>query len=190
MSPKWKRACSLLVGVLAVTAGSCSKLDRQTSPVLLQVTAIQTLNTIDLLGGMTCTVSLGSLEVKATEKNTATTGSAFNDVRLTSYRVSYARTDGGKTVPAPFVRSISALVPINGSAATVSSFVVLEPDAAIRAPFAALLPVNGGRDPDTGRPVVKMDIIVEVFGQTLAGENVSASTRFPLDFCYNCMGCK
>jgi hypothetical protein len=189
MSPKWKKACSLLVGILAVTAGSCSKLDRETSPVLLQVTAIQTLNTIDLLGGTGCDEGLGTLEVRATEKN-ATTSSAFNDVRLTTYRVSYVRTDGGKTVPASFVRSISALVPIGGAAATVSSFVVLEPDANIRAPFVALLPVNGGRDPDTGRPVVKMDIIIEVFGQTLAGENVSASTRFPLDFCYNCMGCK
>jgi hypothetical protein len=34
-----------------------------------------------------------------------------------------------------------------------------------------------------------MDVIVEIFGQTLAGENVSGSTRFPLDFCFHCGGC-
>jgi hypothetical protein len=34
-----------------------------------------------------------------------------------------------------------------------------------------------------------MDVIIEVFGQTIAGENVSGSTRFPIDFCYHCQGC-
>jgi hypothetical protein len=34
-----------------------------------------------------------------------------------------------------------------------------------------------------------MDVLVELFGETLAGERVSGSTRFPLDFCYNCGGC-
>src|SRR5205823_4032523 len=65
----------------------------------------------------------------------------------------------------------------------------LQPDALTQAPFAALLPQNGGRDPQTGRPVVQMDIILDVFGSTLAGERVSGSTRIPLDFCFDCAGC-
>jgi hypothetical protein len=34
-----------------------------------------------------------------------------------------------------------------------------------------------------------MDIILEVFGSTMAGERVSGSTRIPLDFCFDCAGC-
>ena len=56
--------------------------------------------------------------------------------------------------------------------------------------FAALLPVNGGRDPQTGKAFVSMDVIITLFGQTLAGERVSGSTKFPLTFCFDCNGCK
>ena len=42
---------------------------------------------------------------------------------------------------------------------------------------------------ETGRPIVGLDVVVEVFGETLAGERVSGSTRFPLDFCFDCGGC-
>jgi hypothetical protein len=66
---------------------------------------------------------------------------------------------------------------------------VVEPDALTLAPFAALLPQNGGRDPVTGRPFVKLDVIVEIFGETLGGDRVYDATRFPLDFCYDCGGC-
>jgi hypothetical protein len=66
---------------------------------------------------------------------------------------------------------------------------VIEADALTQAPFAALRPQNGNRDPETGRPVVKLEVVLEVFGDTLAGDNVSDSTAFPLEFCYACGGC-
>jgi hypothetical protein len=34
-----------------------------------------------------------------------------------------------------------------------------------------------------------MDVIVEIFGETLGGDAVYDATRFPLDFCYSCGGC-
>ena len=64
------------------------------------------------------------------------------------------------------------------------------PGAFDQAPFAALLPQNGSRDPETGKPFVQMDIIIEVFGETLAGERVSGSARSPLTFCFHCGGCR
>jgi len=103
--------------------------------------------------------------------------------------VSYVRTDGGKVVPPSFVRSISALLTAGGGIQTVSNFIVFDAGAFSQAPFPALLTQNGGVDPETGRRSVQMDVIVEVFGQTLAGENVSGSTRFPLTFCFDCGGC-
>jgi hypothetical protein len=87
------------------------------------------------------------------------------------------------------VRSISSLVTVGGGAQPLTSFLAFEPTALNQAPFAALLPQNGGRDPETGRSIVTMDLILEVFGQTLAGEAVAGSTRMTVDFCIQCNGC-
>ena len=70
-----------------------------------------------------------------------------------------------------------------------SDFVAFETNAFNLAPFAALQPQNGGKDPETGFGFVKMDIILTVFGETLAGERVQGSARFPVNFCFNCGGC-
>ena len=44
-------------------------------------------------------------------------------------------------------------------------------------------------DPETGRQIVRMDVIMDFFGETLSGSNVAGRTRFTLDFCYDCGGC-
>jgi hypothetical protein len=187
-----------LVAVLFAGLGalSCSEANRQSSPVLLTLTNSQNFNQIDLSGGAGCTGSVGTVQMQTrTIQNSGSnsvpppvTNNSLNDVHITRYRVSYRRTDGGTMVPEPFVRSLDVLI-VPGGSASLSKFLVLEGDAFNQAPFAALLPQNGGRDPQTGRPIVKMEVILEVFGETLAGENVSAVTRFPLDFCYACGGC-
>lgn len=183
---------SLIIAAAALLAvfGCSGDINRSSSPVELVVTNTQTLNQIDLEpNAANCAQDVGSILMQAIVKNASTADNRFNDVRITRYRVSYVRTDGGHAVPATFVRSIDTLLTANGGSTSLSKFLVVESDALNFAPFASLLPVNGGRDPETGRPLVKMDVVIEVFGQTLAGENVSGSTRFPLDFCYHCQGC-
>jgi hypothetical protein len=181
---------AMMLATLAVA--SCSEVNRQSSPVLVTLSTTQNLNQIDLAGGNGCDQDIGSVQIRTqTVQNTgggAVVNNSLNAVRLTRYRVSYQRTDTGKLIPAPFVRSMDVLITPNGTA-TFSKFLVLESDSFSQAPFAALLPQNGGRDPETGRPLVKLDVIFEVFGETLAGESVSASTHLPLDFCYSCGGC-
>jgi len=90
-------------------------------------------------------------------------------------------------VPPSFVQSVSGLIDAGGSG-NVSGFLVFQPSAFTEAPFAALLPSNGGRDPETGNSTVGLEITIEVFGETLSGDKVSASTRFPLTVCVGC-GC-
>jgi hypothetical protein len=182
---------SVAMAGLALVALSCgSDITKNASPVELVVTNTQVLQKIDLAGGTNCDQDVGTIEMQALIKNANATGDArFNDVRITRYRVSYVRTDGGRLVPAPFVRSIDTLVEAGSGSTSLSKFVIVQGDAITQAPFVSLLPTNGGRDPDTGRTRVSMDVVIEVFGQTLAGENVSGRTRFPLDFCYNCSGC-
>jgi hypothetical protein len=190
----WVRVA--LMVVVAVAAFSCrNEFTRSSSPVDLIVTNSQAFQQIDLngngaSGNTNCDKDIGTISVQALLKAPdLNVDQRFNDVRITRYRVSYVRTDGGTQVPAPFVRSIDMLVAAGGAPASLSKFIILTGDSLVQAPFAALLPTNGGRDPETGRATVRMDVVVELFGETLAGSNVSGSTRFPLDFCFNCGGC-
>lgn len=184
------RNTMLAVAVLA-TFSCNNELSRSASPVTLQVTNIQDISQFDLAGGTGCDADIGKITVTATLKNPdPVVDQQFNAVRVTRYRVSYVRTDGGTAVPAPFVRSMDVLIS-PGASADLSDFLVLNSDQISQAPFASLLPQNGGIDPETKRRTVRMDVIVDVFGETIAGTNVSGRTRFPLDFCYQCnpLGC-
>lgn len=186
----------LLAAAVAATVFGCNnKLTENAAPVQLIVTNTQNLTRLDLAGDVAgstaCQQDIGTIEMRALVKDAGSSADQrFNDVRVTRYRVSYVRTDGGTQVPAPFVRAIDSFLPASGSATALTKFLVIEPAALDQAPFAALRPNNGGRDPETGRQTIKMDVIIEIFGQTVAGENVSGSTRFSLDFCYQtCKGC-
>ena len=184
---------NVAVLALAVAVFGCSgKLTDNAAPVELVATNTQNLQILDLDPNVAaadpdCQQDIGTINLQVFAKRSDVSGTSAQ-VRVTRYRVSYQRTDGGKLVPAPFVRSMDTLIGI-GQSAGVSQFLVVEPDAIVQAPFAALLPQNGGRDPDTGRPIVKMDVIMEFFGETLGGSNVYDATRFPLDFCYGTCGC-
>lgn len=172
--------------------GCSSELTRNDAVVELVVTNTQNLSLIELnpviaAADPDCAQNVGTINMQLIPKRTVT--GPGTQVRVTRYRVSYQRTDGGRTVPFPFVRSIDTLLGV-GAPTGLSNFLIVEPDALSQAPFVALRPQNGGRDPDTGRPFVKMDVIVEIFGETLGGDNVYDATRFPLDFCYGCGGCE
>jgi len=188
-----KHYTKILIAAAVAVAGitGCSNdLNRSSSPVELVATNSQNLSRIDLNGGNRCNETIATVNLQAFLKNaTQVSDQTFNQVRITRYQVSYVRTDGGKIVPATFVRSIDNLLTPGGAPASLSNFQAFEVDAVLHAPFQALLPNNGGRDPETGRPVVSMDAILTIFGETLAGERVSATTRVPLDFCFNCSGC-
>jgi hypothetical protein len=181
--------------VIAAVAGaltlSCNEINRQTAPVQLIVTNSNALHQVDLANGAAgCNRSLGTIQVQSLLiQQGSTAPQTFNDVRIDRYQVTYNRTDGGKLIPQPFVRAIDTVISTGASASVLNDFVAFAPDAFTQAPFAALQPQNGGRDPETGLKHVSMEIVLQVFGQTLAGERVSGSTRIALDFCNECGGC-
>lgn len=182
------RLTAAVVLLAAALTGCNGELADSASPVELVATNSQNLNVIDLAAGAAgCDQNIGTINLAVVPKR-ADVSTVATRVRVTRYRVSYTRTDGGKLVPAPFVRAMDTLISVGGSE-NVSGFLIVEPDAVAQAPFAALLPQNGGRDPDTGRPIVKLNVTVELFGETLGGDRVYDSTQFGLDFCFNCGGC-
>ena len=178
---------------LAVAVLGCNgELNQGSAPVELVASTSQNLQLLELnpviaAADPDCDQDIGTITLQVLSKGRTLTGNASN-VRVTRYRVSYQRRDGGRLVPAPFVRPMDTLIGV-GASSGLSDFVVIQPDAINMAPFAALLPQNGGRDPDTQRPIIQLDVIIEFFGETLGGDNVYDATRFPLDFCYGCGGC-
>jgi hypothetical protein len=185
-----KKLLAAAIAIAALGSLRCgSELTDNAAPVELVVTNTQNLRIIDV-GPNTdpdCDENVGTINMQVLPKRASDTATdPLAQVRINRYRVSYRRTDGGTLVPSSFVRSIDTLIGVGSSAG--SNFTVFELDVFQRAPFVALQPQNGGRDPETGRTLVKLEVIVEVFGETLGGVNVSDATVFPLDFCFGC-GC-
>ncbi len=183
------------IALPSVAILSCKSVAQESGPVELVVAGTQTINQIDLQGGATgCATSLGTVSLRVLLLQNQNdpqhaTNNNLNDVKLDRYQVTYLRTDGGKLVPPSFVRSTSQVITVTGGNQSLSDFVAFETNAFNQAPFVALQPQNGGKDPETGLGFVKLDIILTVFGQTLAGDRVQGSASFPINFCYNCGGC-
>lgn len=171
---------ALLVGSLA----GCSEINRESAPVELLATIDQDTDTIDLLD--LPTENLVTILLRAIQKRTDS-DPRFLDVKLIRYQVSYRRTDGGSLVPASFVRTISGTVPVGGGPTIFNTFTVFDIESLQQAPFAALRPQNGGRDPETGNRFVKMDVIIDIFGETISGQRVSARAQAPFTFCAGCL---
>jgi hypothetical protein len=183
------------IALPSVAILSCNSVARESGAVDLVVAGTQIINQIDLQAGAAgCATSLGTVNLRVVllqPQNDAAhpVNNTFNDVKLDRYQVSYQRTDGGKLVPPAFVRSTAQVITAAGGSQNLSDFVAFETNALNQAPFAALLPQNGGTDPETGLGFVKLNIILTVYGQTLAGDRVQGSATFPINFCFNCGGC-
>lgn len=173
-----------LVGLVML---GCSDLEQQKSAVLMTATVAQDVQVVDVFDDACGT--LGTVNLSTTVLNPNTADTRFLDVRLIRMRVSYRRTDGGTQVPQGFTQTISGILPAGGTA-VLNDFFVFEINALTQSPFVALQPQNGGHDPETGQPFVKMDVTLEIFGETLAGDVVATATTFPLTFCVNCGGCR
>jgi hypothetical protein len=178
-----------VASLVAIGSLSCSgELTDNAAPVELVITHTAEIGVIDVSPDADddpdCGQDLGTINMLTIPKNSSVTGPR-TQVRVNRYRVSYRRTDGGTIVPPSFVRSIDTLV---GPAGADTVFRLFELGVLNVAPLVSLQPSAGGRDPETLRPFVRMEVILEVFGETIAGDNVYDSTSIPFEFCYGC-GC-
>src|SRR5438067_1697950 len=109
MMRTWVKVACGGAAALLLLAGCSNEISKSSSPVDLVATNTQILHQIDIAPTATgCNQNVGTIEMQAILKNlNAQTGggpvnTTFEQVRVTSYQVSYERTDGGKLVPAPF----------------------------------------------------------------------------------------
>lgn len=174
---------------------SCDEdINQQGSPVLLVAHVTEAMSQIDFTDP-TCSPAV-VYEIRAIPKRNTVPGGGtgevdlrFLDVIIRTVRTSFVRVDGGTVVPPPLVENLSFLVPATGEATEIPARLIFPVEYLREAPFVALTAGAGGRDPETGQPFVRMDLVVEFFGETLAGDPVYTSLRWPATFCFNCGGC-
>ena len=176
----------LAVGALLGLASCGSDINEEGAPIELVASFDQDVLVFDYAPETGCDTGVGILNLESVIKTT-NTDTRFLGVRLSTVRITYKRTDGGTVVPPAYVQALSGTLD-PGESGEVSGFLIYDPNSIRQAPFVALLPENGGRDPETGKPVITIETRIEVFGETLSGEKVSADTRFPISFCFLC-GC-
>jgi len=109
----------------------------------------------------------------------ATSPTHFADVIVTSYRVSFTRTDGGTAVPSGFEQAITYRVPANGST-TITGLVVVKAYQKLYEPLGYLMSL--GYEPSTNLPTISCNIIIEFTGETEAGYKVYAKGSVPITF--------
>ena len=98
-----------------------------------------------------------------------TTGPLMN-VELSSYQVTYSRSDTGTRVPPTQVGSIFGTVPVGGTN-IINGLPFLNLQQLAAQPFTDLS--VRGKDSETGSVVVNMRIGIQFFGKTLSGQNVA-----------------
>lgn len=131
-------------------------------------------------------VTYPTITVTSHFKNpTATDPQHFADVQLSSYIVTYTRTQGGTKVPAPESFGGFGLVP-SGGTGTLSGLPGMYAYALQQSPFDQLFPFNGGIDEETGLSEIAITLHFVFYGETASGHRVQSEPgSTPLIFQYS-----
>jgi hypothetical protein len=136
-----------------------------------------------LLGGSICPDFASVSVVNLTKNPNFVASAAAQTVIVNRYEVSYFRSDGratqGVDVPYAISGTTNASLPIQtgaDSAGAVFPIEVVRRQAKMEPPLVQL------RDGGGQAIIVTMQARITVYGQTIAGENVSASGTMQIDF--------
>lgn len=158
-------------------AGCRSRTDRSSGTVILSVSNFDQLPV--QVSVATGPFQIPSLTLQNVPKDPTGTTSDLQTIELRSYQVTYTRRDAGHRNPPPLVQGIFGNVPV-GSNFTLSNAVFLSLDQTGNPPLSDL--TRFGRDTETGSAVVVLDVTMQFFGRTLAGDDVaSAPVTFTIE---------
>lgn len=102
--------------------------------------------------------------------------SALMDVELEKLEVRFERGDSGTRVPPPYVVEVLGTVPVGGTL-TLNNWDVMSFEQFRSPPLSDLKFENGGVDIETGQDVIRLDLIIRVFGRTRSGTRISSVPR-------------
>lgn len=176
-------ATLLCLVVLLGSAGCESRTDKSEGGVILSVSDFDGLPaaaSVNLLAGGL--LQIEQIEIQNIPKNPNAGTSSLMNVEMRSYEVTFSRTDAGTRVPAPFVRSLFGVAPVNGNV-QYDNLPVMGAEQFDNPPLSDLLFINGGFDSETGNQVIILKFQIRFFGRTLTGQEVSTSPiRFDVEF--------
>jgi hypothetical protein len=184
-----KRHAMMAVVALALMLPGCvpGYVKDNDSPVLLLALTDGVTVTSDV-SVLTPDSGIVGLAVRAKNPKGPTSAIVPMHVVLESYSVRYFRTDGrdveGQDVPYHFSSAINGEIDVATSGATNFPIPIVRTQAKQEPPLRNLR-VIAGTNPLPGAtitPVVTMIAEVTIYGHTIAGEKVSATTRFTVDF--------
>jgi hypothetical protein len=123
---------------------------------------------------------IDDITITSVVKDTGGTTSPLMNVELSSYQITYSRTDQGTRLPPTLVGSIFGTVPVSGTNVINGMPIVL-------APQLTSLPLSDlsarGIDSETGSAVVGLRVGIQFFGRTLGGQNVATQVaQFTVQF--------
>jgi hypothetical protein len=109
------------------------------------------------------------------------TGTAYTTVQLSSYRVTFYRTDAGADVPAGFQQALTATV-VAGTDTVIGGLTICRADQNLQPPLYYLTPFSYGFEPGTGFTAISCNCVIDFWGHTLAGDPVSATGTVAINF--------
>jgi len=170
-----KRALILAAVIAIAVAPACTNKEGESeSPVSITVDLPLQPLAVSASSGLPITIQTMTL-VSHLKNPTATDPHGFANVQINTYRVTYARRDGGTRVPPPEEFSAAGLLPSNGTT-TLTGFPIMAASSLQRSPFDQLLPFNGGIDRETGLNEIHIFYSITFFGTTVSGHRVQSQT--------------
>jgi hypothetical protein len=175
---KWTAGMGVAAVVLALALSGCtpSYVTDSSAPVILTVQEINggsaVLSDVNSDGTIVnCDVEVG---VQLRSKNPGDAGSPVEDVVISRYEIKYRRSDGrgqeGIDVPYTVSANMAFQVPVNGEG--TFSIRLVRHAAKIVPPLSNI----------SGLEIVTMVADVTLFGETVAGQGVSATGSVQIDF--------
>jgi hypothetical protein len=182
-----KRAWIAAALVLLASTPACTNDEGESeAPVFITVSIDLQPGFVDV--GVPAPVQIQTITLRSRLKNPSQTDpQGFADTQISSYTVSFRRTDGGTRVPPVQTFGAGVLVP-SGGTATLNNFPVLPASAIQQSPFDQLLPFNGGVDRETGRNEIQMAFDMTFFGRTASGHRVQSETASGI-LLFSCVNC-
>ncbi len=174
-----KRFSTIGVVLAAVLAlGSCggnSTLDDTEAAVFITVEIEEYNPDIDICSFLAAgaDISIETMNVISNPKAPGAGLGAAQDVRLTRWVITPERNDGGITASPQAIFDQGIIVTAGGET-NLENWRIYPVEFLDEVPLGNLLPQNGGYDPETGNNNIRQRLVLQLFGETMAGKQVAS----------------